>query len=131
MSVAKKTGKLTVYISILCCLLIAYLPFVQRHFSSDSYANIGTIDTTITIVTQPMISKLFGVPAPDRAATFELDKIIDNIVSIAESQRKIWYTAQGLLPKFVLIWKAAIASRTAGTGCPYCAQRIQYRRKLI
>lgn len=272
MSVAKKTGKLTVYISILCCLLIAYLPFVQRHFSSDSYANIGTIDTTIhlvngrivtyviqsivngfgidvvmhqdvvtplfvcilalsltlmyselkdclkskiscatafvgmllvyenvffsewllysesltstgvgliiltvaivlasrklcyknmcfatlllivtlnmyqlyveffvvlsctlifarcegrltreslvhsviviveagvasilTIVTQPMISKLFGVPAPDRAATFELDKIIDNIVSIAESQRKIWYTAQGLLPKFVLI----------------------------
>ncbi|MCB6500050.1 zinc-ribbon domain-containing protein [Colidextribacter sp. 210702-DFI.3.9] len=28
-------------------------------------------------------------------------------------------------------WKATIASRTAGTGCPYCAQRIQYRRKLI
>ncbi len=28
-------------------------------------------------------------------------------------------------------WKAAIASRTAGTGCPYCAQQIQYRRKLI
>ena len=39
-------------------ILLAYMPYMQMHFSSDSYANIGMIDTNIHLVNGRFITYL-------------------------------------------------------------------------
>ncbi|MGO5050678.1 glucosyltransferase domain-containing protein [Dysosmobacter sp. Sow4_B12] len=51
-----KRKNLYIFGMALLCLMVAYLPFVQMHFSSDSYANVRGIDTTVHLVNGRLVT---------------------------------------------------------------------------